>query len=365
MKNQRAAQARWDEKRQRWQINVQSEGQRKTFLSSIKGRRGKAEAESKADEWIESNCSKDASFDSEWTKYLSSVHDNTGTANYQKTESLGRLYLLPIIGKRKLSAITSAQWQKCIDSCAKAGLSKRTCENVRACITSFYRHCRKARLALEEPFSLSIPKNAPKAERTILQPDDLKTLFADSSITRYGKQSECFYIYAFRLIVILGLRRGELCGLRAEDVEGNILHIQRSINSIQETTSGKNENANRYIALPEHAVQILSNQKSMLTRNSIISPWLFPDQQGEQLDSNSLYKHWYTYRKQHNIQSSLHELRHTMVSVVKSDMPEALLKGMVGHSASMDTHGVYGHVVNGDLERTAKIVDDVYSRILD
>lgn len=360
----RAAEARWDEPRSRWQINVQKDGTRRTFLSNIKGRRGKADAEAKADEWLESHTANDVRFDQEWEHYIEILQSTTGTANHTKIASMGRLYIVPIIAHTKLSNITSAKWQSCIDSAFRSGLSKRSCENVRAIITSFYRHCKKSRLPLEEPFSLSIPRGARRAVRKILQPNDLKSLFTEDSITHYNKLEECFYIHAFRLIVILGLRRGELCGLRTEDMKKNILHIQRSINSINEVTTGKNENANRYIALPHRAQRILEDQKQLLKRYGIVSPWLFPGMDGEQTESNSLYKYWYTYRNQYAIQSSLHELRHTMVSVLKSDMPEALLKMMVGHSEAMDTHGIYGHEMMGDLERTAQIVDDVYDRIL-
>lgn len=45
-------------------------------------------------------------------------------------------------------------------------------------------------------------------------------------------------------------------------------------------------------------------------------------------------------------------------------MPLELLKGIVGHSASMDTIGVYGHEINGEKLLTAGIVDDVFARLL-
>jgi integrase len=314
--------------------------------------------------WLESNSADDVRFEQEWQNYLERIKKTTGEANYRNVESFGRIYLLPALTHKKLSKITSAHWQDCIDSAYGAGRSRRTCVNLRSIIMAFYKHCKKARLPLEEPFALTIPNGAKKGVRTILQPDELRTLFAEDTITQYSRKKECFYIHAFRLIVILGLRRGELCGLRATDLKDGVLHIQRSINRINIETDGKNENANHYIALPDHAKQILTAQADMLKRYSIVSPWLFPNQEGDSTDSNSLYKHWYTYRKQHGIESSIHELRHTMVSILKSDMPEALMKMMVGHSESMDTDGIYGHEFSGDLERTAKIVDNVYDRLL-
>ena len=102
----------------------------------------------------------------------------------------------------------------------------------------------------------------------------------------------------------------------------------------------------------------------MLRRAGIISPWLFPDPEGECTDPKLLYERWDRYRKQHGISATLHELRHTFVSANKADMPLELLKGIVGHSASMDTIGIYGHEIDGEKLRAAGIVDDVFGRLL-
>lgn len=49
----RKNEASWIESRGRWQINVQSDGERRTFSSSIAGKKGKIAAEKKADAWLE------------------------------------------------------------------------------------------------------------------------------------------------------------------------------------------------------------------------------------------------------------------------------------------------------------------------
>ena len=49
----RKNEASWIESRERWQINVQSDGERRTFSSSIAGKKGKIAAEKKADAWLE------------------------------------------------------------------------------------------------------------------------------------------------------------------------------------------------------------------------------------------------------------------------------------------------------------------------
>ena len=45
--------AKWIESAQRWQINVQKDGVRKTFTSAKPGRTGQREANAKADAWLE------------------------------------------------------------------------------------------------------------------------------------------------------------------------------------------------------------------------------------------------------------------------------------------------------------------------
>lgn len=53
-----------------------------------------------------------------------------------------------------------------------------------------------------------------------------------------------------------------------------------------------------------------------------------------------------------------------MISMHKDDMPLELLKSIVGHSASMDTFGIYGRTVDGEAERTAALLDGTFRKVL-
>ena len=102
----------------------------------------------------------------------------------------------------------------------------------------------------------------------------------------------------------------------------------------------------------------------MLKRKGIISHWVFPDKSGAMPIPNNVYDLWATWRKQHGIKSSLHELRHTFISLNKADLPLELMKSVVGHSSSMDTFGVYGHEIDGDRHRAAQIINGVFESVL-
>ena len=362
----RKIEAKWLEYRGVWRIDVQADGRRKVFYSSIKGRKGKIACERKADIWLEEN--KDFLSNPRladlWAEHLKEVQRTTSEANYIKTEQLGRLYLIPKLGNKRIASITIQHWQNSITAAGEKGLSKKTCQNIRGTITSLYRYARKNRVDMERPELLEIPRDAKVGERKILQPDNLKLLFDTDWIMRGSRKEICFYIHAWRLFVLTGLRRGELCGLQWKDIQDNVLHISRSITSTQTITKGKNENARRYVVLSQLMKTEIKAQKAMLKKHGIISPWVFPSRDGDMIQPNNIYRQWILYCRQHGISSSIHELRHTMISIVKSDIPETLLKSMVGHSKSMDT-GIYQHLVDGDAERASTLVDNVFSRLLD
>lgn len=367
MTKQRKTEAIWIEAQTRWRVRVTHEGKTKAFYSSTPGRKGKAEAERSADKWLDEGGSDNPRFEALWNEYLenlASTHKERKKApHYIKTESLGRLYLLPKLKLRRVLSITLQDWQDCINIAYAKGLSYRSCTNVRGAVTAFYAFARKNRVKMEAPEFLTVPRDAPKGQRSILQPNEIKHLFSVDWITHYRRKQESFFIHAWRFLVLTGLRRGELCGLRKEDVLNGVLYIRRAINSLQQETAGKNDNAVRYIVLSGRMQAILDAQDAMLKQRGIITPWIFPDETGACLDSNHLYKKWSTYRDQHNLKCSLHELRHTMISIVKSDVPDALLKSVVGHSKSMDTKGVYGHPVDDDARRATNLIDDVFDRI--
>ena len=199
---------------------------------------------------------------------------------------------------------------------------------------------------MKEPFGLTIPRGATKGKRKILQPDDIRKVFTDGG----------YYAPVFKFIILTGLRPGEVCGLKKEDLKGNTLSIQRARNILGEMTTGKNENARRTIILPQQALECIRPNET---------EWLFVNAHDQQLDERALYSAWRRAKERLDIAAvSLYELRQTMISMVKDDMPLPLLKQVVGHSGSMDTLGTYAHMVEGEGQIAAKVIEKVYANVL-
>lgn len=364
---ERKSEARWIESRKRWQINVQEDGVRKTFISSIAGRRGKADAERKAEKWLEDHTSSERTrVDTLLTQYIDYLKETKSTTHSSQYAGFVRLYIRPLIGAIRINKLTEGDLQSIIDlAYSKNNLADKTLRDVRGCLMNWLKWCRKRGKTRLYPEDLQIPAGARKPEKKVIPPDGLQILFSSDLTTWRGKPDTDFYIHAYRFAVLTGLRPGELRGLEDKtDIQGLKVTIRSAINVHDEITQGKNNNARRTFQMSAMAKKEVDAQRVMLRRCGIVSPYLFPAPDGGPMKHDHFYRCWKRYCVANKIPTvSLYELRHTYVSVNK-DMPEGLKKMVVGHSKDMDTEGTYGHQMAGDMEKAANYTELAFSAII-
>lgn len=368
---QRKTEAHWIESDQRWKIAVQIEGHRRQFYSNKRGRSGKIEAERLADRWLESEGSEGSrTFEQVYEIYLNSLQERQkrtgrGSAQYKKMESIGRIWVLPVIGRKKMDRLNNADYQKCIDSAYDTGRSRKTLLHISALLTGVYKTARKHRIQMERPEFLEIYEDAPSYPRDSARPSDISALFATEYQTERGQAVKCTHIHAFRIMCLLGLRRGEAAGLKWSDIHDNILHIQRSVNNLGEVTTGKTKAANRLIYLFPIAQEELEKQRTELKNLGVISPWVFPSPYTGRPDYDGLHRQWTIFCRSNGIENvTLHELRHTNISLAMGRISADLLRPVVGHTANMDTFGVYGHSTEDGLKEVAEKMQEIFSAVL-
>lgn len=363
--SERKNEAAWIEKRNRWQINVQASGVRKTFTSSKPGKKGKIEAERKADDWLQTqiiggNTRCDILLD----QFLTQKEQTTSHTNSAQIEYHIRYFIRPVIGMKRIDRVTEDDLQVVIDRAHAAGRYRKTLSNLRATIQAFIKFCRKKKVTTLFPENLVLPRNAPKRERHIAEPEDIRKLFSNDTTYWHLAERPAWYIHAFRFAVLTGLRPGELLGLQWSDIRDGKLTIHRSINDDGEITSGKNENAHRTLALQGIAAQELKAQREMLRQYEVSSSYVFPTLDAEVTRQSAYRSSWKRYCEFNGLtQTTPYELRHTYVSL-NDEMPDGLKKKALGHSKNMDTEGVYGHLKTGDLERIAQYSDQVVKKII-
>lgn len=347
------ANAVWMEKEKRWSLRCQVDGVQKRFTSSRPGIAGKKEVMKKYRAFMYGETYENLLFSEAWARFLEYIIDKNGkTESYINLEKYGRLYILPRLSKKMLSTCGLSDFQQCISKALRtsggtAPLSRRTLRNLKATIMQFV-HFAVAN-GYMEPLrgQLYIPAAAPSTERVILQPDDIARLFD-------GPAND-WYINIFRFALVTGLRTGEVLGIQSGDIKNNVLTINRAINCRNQITEGKNQNARRRIYLNKIARRIIN--ENQFRNGRLATPWIFCSKTGGPLSQSTLRNAWLKVAAERDLPGCPYSLRHTFISLLKNEMPEAMLKSIVGHSASMDTYGIYGHVVNGEMEAASRIID--------
>lgn len=348
--------AKWMESQNRWQINVQKDGQRRSFYSSIPGRAGQREANSKADAWLDNGIG-DTRIRVEqlYTAFIELKKASTSRSNWRNVDSRWRNHVKPCIGNKQAIKLTENDLQNIINKAYSHGLASKTLRSLRADLVAFCKYCRIEKVTTLLPESLTIPSGAKRPQKRILQPHDLIKLFnIDTTIMR-GKRVPEEYIHAYRFEVLTGFRPGEINGLEWADREGDRIHLRRAVNWFGEVTQGKNENAVRVVYLSKFAIaeldaqyKLTGGQKSVFNISCL----------------TTYYKHWARYLESNGMaHTSPYELRHTFVSIAKN-LPEGMVKQIVGHSQNMDTWGVYSHRVEGEAEATSHQLNELFSGVL-
>lgn len=358
--------ANWCEREKRWRIYVTKDGVKRVFYSSTPGRKGQREANAKADAWLEDNIeNQNIKVKDAVNLYLEDLKERTSFGHWHTYEGFINNYIIPNIGNVKVLALNEQHLQTVINKAySQSHLSKKTLQNIRACLNQFVKFCRRSNMTTLRPEDIEIPKSAAVSQKRILQPDDLKLLFACDNTIFNGTVCYEPYVNAWRFEAITGMRPGEIIGLQWSDIIGDTVHLQRSINRQRETTQGKNANAQRSFKLYPLLQGILQVQRDYVISAQLESEYVFCDKFGSYITPTSFYQRWCKYRDFNGIAKiSPYELRHTFVSIVKA-LPQGVIKNLVGHSQSMDTYGIYSHTVTGDMDTAADMVSEIMQNIL-
>ena len=353
--------AAWVENQNRWRINVQKDGKRKSFYSSKPGRAGQREANAKADAWLDEGIEQGKRVSELWDSYAEGQKSKS-TTTYKKSVYIGDAWVKPKIGHKKISALTEQNLQDIINAAAiggkrnkEKGLSKKSLENIRAEIKAFLKYCRKSKVTTMFAEDLTIPAGAKRSQKAIAQPEHLETLFKSDISTFKGKPIVDAYINAYRFAVLTGLRPGELMALTWDNIKGNRVFIKRSINNFSEETQGKNKNAIRAFTIAPEAAEVIEDQRKItLTAKSVF----------EISTQHNFRDCWYRYCLYNGIPKiTPYEMRHTFVSMAKT-LPDGMVKQLVGHSKDMDTFGTYGHLIGDDSEAVASALSEIFKRLI-
>ena len=278
-------------------------------------------------------------------------------------------HIKPNIGKIPLSKLTSLELQKFYKKLLSSGrveriesekqskgLSPKTVRNLHQIIASAMKLAREQKLIAVDPTDgCALPK---------VEHREMKTLPVEqlASFLREAKESGVFELYYVELAT--GLRRGELLGLKWEDLdlERGDLRVKRQIARINgEVVEAplKTKNAYRTLPLARDTIDVLDQQKKKVGA----SPWVFPGPTGDPMSPDSVLHMLHRVLKRAGLpRVRFHDLRHTFATLaLQNGVDVKTVSGMLGHYSAGFTLDTYTHVTTSAQRQAAEAMEHVLS----
>ena len=306
------------------------------------------------------------------------VHEDRRPKTYQVYEGVVRLHLIPGLGKKRLSKLSAQDvrsfitrvrqecqcckhgWDaarpepRCCASddhkCCETRLSARMVQSIHAVLRNALESAVREELIPRNVAKLvRVPAPRYKVNRGLTVAQAKATLKAAAS-RRLG----ALYVLA----LFLGLRRGELLGLRWQDVDLDearlevVQTLQRVGGSLR-LVPPKTEDSARTVPLPSVCVEALREHKKrqFAERADAWPDWedhglVFPSRRGTPMEPDNLRRSWSVIRSEAGLGAiRFHDLRHTCVTLLLDlGTPPHVVREIVGHSDIEVTMTIYAHV---------------------
>ncbi|MFF3858140.1 tyrosine-type recombinase/integrase [Streptomyces sp. NPDC002209] len=295
----------------------------------------------------------------EWLPYWleNIVQPHRKRTTYAKYETHVRLYLVPMLGTKRLESLSVADVRRALVQLQKQTSAATTKESHRVLRTALAAACREE-LISRNVVSLVEP---PKVQSREMSPWELGETLDFLAAARKDP------LYpAFVLAIALGLRRGELVGLRWENVDLEKREIR--VRSQRQRVRGeayeddpKGRRRRQTLPLPGICVAPLRWQRMKQTemRAKAGETWqetgyVFTTRNGRPVEPRNVYRSFTRVAKDAGLRViRLHDARHgTATLLTAAGVPPRVVMEILGHSQIAVTMNVYAHVVQ-DTQREA------------
>ncbi|MFI8513723.1 tyrosine-type recombinase/integrase [Streptomyces sp. NPDC085460] len=296
---------------------------------------------------------------SEWLPYWldNIVKPRRKKTTAAKYEVHVRLYLVPMLGSKRLESLGVADVRRFLAQLEKKTSAATAKESHRVLRTALTAACR------EELVSRNV---ATLVEPPTVAARELSPWSLDETLDFLAAARKDPLYAAFVLAIALGFRRGEVVGLRWENVDLDKREIrvrtqrQRVAGEVYEDDP-KGRRRKQTLPLPAICVAPLRWQrlKQAAARERAGEKWtetgyVFTTRTGQPIEPRNLYRSFTRVAKNAGLRVvRLHDARHgTATLLTAAGVPPRVVMEILGHSQIAVTMNVYTHVVQ-DTQREA------------
>ena len=281
-------------------------------------------------------------------------------------QNVVRKHIMPRIGHVRLAKLSAFHLESLYKAMIEAGLSPRMAELTHVVMYNALAQAVRWGMLSRNVAELADPPRGERAEVRFWTPEEV-VRFLDAA-----KEHRLFAL--FYLAIVTGMRRGELLGLKWEDIdaEKGALRVRRNV-----TISGsrlvvnepKTRRSKRVIYLADEALGVLADHQKRQERERFAAGkawhdegWIFASEVGTALWPNNLTRAFHALIDKADVpRIRFHDLRHTHVSLERRrGTPIEIVSERLGHATSAFTLTVYRHIYEEE-RRAALTLNDIRS----
>jgi integrase len=262
-----------------------------------------------------------------------------------------RVHLYPMIGDIQLRLISRDVVQNLLNAKLRGGLSWKTVKHLRPVLGTVMGAAEIAELIPNNPVRKTRPpRKGPVKERAVIAPEKIRELL--DALPEPARSLA-------QLLVLTGMRIGELLALRWRDVDlkQNVIRVTQTVYE-GHFDEPKSQRSRRSIPLGEKCIEILSARKC-----AVVNPegLVFSTSTGTPFDRHNLLNRQLkpTCKKLGFVGVNWHWLRHANATLLDAvGTPLGTVQSLLGHSSSEITREIYLHSIPSDARAAVQKVED-------
>ena len=268
-------------------------------------------------------------------------------STYDQYESLVRVHILPVVGSLPVEDVRPKDVQRIV--VAMSDKSIRTRRHAHNAIRALYNWMALNGMVEKSPVvGIKLPEIGNTTRRS-LDSKEIPALL-DAMVDSRWRLSVQF-------LLLTGLRRGELLALKWSDIADGWINISRTLSKGGIEGPPKSRAGNRSLRIGKAVEAILNAQKVACIAEGIRSQYVFPSHTGKPIRPDTYLQTIRNFARKVGIDITIHELRHTFVSISGRGMDLKSLQAVLGHTSSTMTLDIYRHILDGDMDRAADVID--------
>jgi integrase len=293
-----------------------------------------------------------------WLEHV--VRPNRAPKTHQGYELIVRLHIAPTLGKKRLRALGVADVRDLLARLEEDGMGTRGVQQVHAVLRNALQSAMRDEAVVRNVAKLVQVKTPRYEVGRGLGVEEARTLL------RHTRSDRLHALYV--LAVYLGLRRGELLGLRWSNVDLDqaflvVTHTLQRVDGELRFQPPKTRTSRRTVPLPGPCVEALRAHKTSQAAERLAAGprWceegmVFSTGIGTPIEPDNLSRSWYKVRTVLGEPAPrFHDLRHTCVSLLLAEgAPPHVVQQIVGHSAIDVTMTIYAHA---SLDEKRKVLN--------